>query len=418
MSGLWHLLVSCYLPWLKFRKVPGPVDIEALELFFKKLKCLSIVKPKRFFIESMLFYRYTSRFDLNKIDGGFGLYVGASSLFSFSGISFWLSRRVLDFIRRRIDRSDFRSFIIFHFFELLHQYLIGNWQSIEALSDDLLEQNLKIGEVYWASMPLHWHGLHQLYTGDPKSARRVVERLAKIADTYENDVTRLLKYLLNTNVLLGCGRLPQAMDEIDRGIDFAQQTNAGLAMIHLLGCKAQVYIQRDDREAAEKIMEQAANTRRDLDAVPWQLSSFLKSRAAIDIYRLQEETRNGTKPGAPKYREKALRSCRAFLKQTRKVAQHRTEALRMMGEYAWLTRNPKNALKWWRASMREGERLGAGLELARTYFEIGRRLMAAGSPYKTLDGIEATIYLKKAREGFETMGLERDLDQLSRLNVP
>ncbi len=418
LSGLWHLLVSCYLPLFKFRKSPTARDREALDLYFKKMKCLSILAPKRFFIESMLFYRRTSRFDLNKIEGGFGLYAGASSLFSFSGTSFRLSRRILEFIRRRIDRKDSRSYIIFHFFELLHQFLAGHWRVIRPMDEDLLEDNLKMGEIFWASMPLHWHGLRYLYQGAPDAAQQVVHRLEEISDAYENEMALLLKYLLNTNVLLGCGKLSQAMDEIERGIDFAQKTNNGLALIHLLGCKAQVHLQMEDRAAAEKIMEQASHIRGGLRPVPWQLSSFLKTRACLDLYRLREETRNGTKPSALRYRERALRASRAFLRQTRRVAQHRTEALRLRGEYCWLVREPKQALKWWRKSIREGERLGAGLELARTHFTVGRYLLTPQSPYQALDGVNAPVYLRKAQERFEAMGLERDLDQLSRLDIP
>ena len=412
--GLGHILAGVYLPWLKFRRRPTPQDEEALDLFFKKLKCLSIVQPRQFFIDSMQFYRKLVQFDLAQVDAGFGLFAGASSLFSFSGISFWLSRGVLDFIRRRIRRDDVKAYIIYDFFEVLHQYLAGNWHDIEAIDDDLVEQNLKLGEVYWASLPLYWHGLHHLYSGELDAAWQIVIRLEEIADTYGNEATQLLSHLLSTGMLLDTGQLPEAMDRIDKGIDFAQQTNTGLALIHLLSCKAMTHILMHDREAAEQHMEQAALIRRDLVAVPWQLAMFLKTRTALDLYRLREETRNGMKTGAPKYHEKALRSCRAFVRQTRKVAQHRTEALRMMGDYFWLNQNAKQALKWWRKSIREGQRLGARLELARTYFEVGRRLLDDRSPYASLDGTEAPAYLKKARTAFEAMGLERDLDKLCR----
>jgi tetratricopeptide (TPR) repeat protein len=324
---------------------------------------------------------------------------------------------VLEFIRHRIDRDDFRSFTIFHFFELLHQFLAGNWQAIEAMPEDLLEQNLKVGEVYWVSMPLHWHGLHDLYRGELESAHQVVNRLTEIAAIYENEVTRLLKYLLNTNVLLACCRLPEALEEIDRGIDFAERTNTMLALIHLLSARAQAHLLQEDREAAETYLEQALLIRREMDAVPWQLSCYLKTRTALDLYRLREETLDGTKSGRAKFRDKALASCRAFEKQTRKVAQHRTEALRMMGEFGRLTQNSKQAIKWWRKAMQTGQQLGARLELARTHFEVGRHLMAPDLPYSTLDGIDAPAYLKQAREAFEAMGLAWDLDKLSRLDI-
>ncbi|MGD9250316.1 MAG: adenylate/guanylate cyclase domain-containing protein, partial [Desulfobacterales bacterium] len=112
ISGLLHLLVGFYLPWLKFRKTPTERDKEVLDLRFKKMKALAIVQPKRFFIESMVFYKRIAQFNLTRIETGLGLFVGASTLFSFSGTSFWLSRKVLAFVNARIDRDDTRSYII------------------------------------------------------------------------------------------------------------------------------------------------------------------------------------------------------------------------------------------------------------------------------------------------------------------
>ena len=77
--------------------------------------------------------------------------------------------------------------------------------------------------------------------------------------------------------------------------------------------------------------------------------------------------------------------------------------------------NPEKALKWWRKSIRAGRHLGARLELARTYFEVGRRLSNREHPSATLDGLEAPTYLKLAGELFEDMGLAWDLDRLSRV---
>ena len=89
------------------------------------------------------------------------------------------------------------------------------------------------------------------------------------------------------------------------------------------------------------------------------------------------------------------------------------------GEPDWdspeLVAKQKAALKWWHRSIREGERLGARLELSRTYFEVGVRLLEAESKFKALNGIKAQEYLTKARVLFEEMDLQWDLDELERV---
>ena len=104
-----------------------------------------------------------------------------------------------------------------------------------------------------------------------------------------------------------------------------------------------------------------------------------------------------------------------MLKQSRKVAQHRTETYRLRGIYCWLIGNQKKALKWWSKSIREAEHLGARLELSRTYFEIGKRLLEPESRYTVLGSTSREEYLEKAQALFEEMDLQWDLDELHRI---
>ena len=59
--------------------------------------------------------------------------------------------------------------------------------------------------------------------------------------------------------------------------------------------------------------------------------------------------------------------------------------------------------------MKEGNSLGARVELARTYETIGERLKGAESRFDALDGIGADGYLRRAQRLFEEMGLDGSL---------
>ena len=416
LSGLLHLLVSLYLSSLKFRRIPTRSDNEALDLFFKKLKALAIINPKRFFIESFHFYKRVTDFDLTKFESGIGMFVGASTLFAFTGVSFRLSRKILDLVKDRVDENDIKSFTIHDFSETLHNYLEGNWKAINKYDDDLVNRNLSIGEIYFASLHLFWHGLPNIYQGSLHMAESIVNRLNDIYEVYENDLSILLRQLLNTSLLMERRRLHDALIEIEEGIDFAQKKEEGLYLIHLFSCKARIHILMGDIEEAKKSIEHAKKIRREVNsAVPWQLSNFCRSQLEYDLYQLKESIRNGNKRESVKYRKKAIKSGKILLKQSQKVAQHRTESYKLMGVYHWLMKNQKRALKWWNRSIKEGERLGARLELSRTYFEVGKRLLESESQNKKLNGIKAEEYLEKARVLFEEMDLQWDLDELDRV---
>ena len=86
-----------------------------------------------------------------------------------------------------------------------------------------------------------------------------------------------------------------------------------------------------------------------------------------------------------------------------------------MGVYYWLVDSRSDALTWWDRAMKEGERLGARVDLSRAYFEVGRHLLKSDGKYRELNGVDAQGYLDKAQRLFEDMGLQRDLDELDRM---
>ena len=85
-----------------------------------------------------------------------------------------------------------------------HRFLEGQWNQITEYNEDLVKRNLNIGEMAWASQHYYWHGLPKIYQGHFETARLIVTKLSEIAEAYENDIYRLLKYLLNIHLLIEC----------------------------------------------------------------------------------------------------------------------------------------------------------------------------------------------------------------------
>lgn len=126
----------------------------------------------------------------------------------------------------------------------------------------------------------------------------------------------------------------------------------------------------------------------------------------------KELIKNGKRVEAHNYRKKAIKSGKMLLKVSKKVPQHRTESYRLKGVYYHLIGKQRKALKWWIKAIDEGERLGARLELSRTYLEVGKSLLDWQTKYKTVNGIGSEEYLEKARVLLEEMDVKWDLDEL------
>lgn len=415
LSGFLHLLVSLYLPSLKFKKIPTQRDNEAVDLYFKKLKALAIINPKRFFLESFHFYKRVTRFDLSRFDLGIGLLIGASTFFSFTGISFRLSRKILDFVKDKVNIDDIKSYTIYDFSETMHHFFEGNWKSIKEYDDNLVDRNLDIGEIYWASQHFFWHGLPKVFQGQLDIPKHLANRLDEIFRIYENDLSLLLKYILYTSFLMKIREPKDAQEEISKAIDFAQKSGQDRSLVHVLSYKAKMHLLMGDLDRAEKAIAQVNNITQEVNMVPWQLCDLYRVKSQYDLYRLEELLDRADKTALYEHQKNAKKSVKLFLKASKKVAQHRTESNKQVGIYFWLVNKQKKALDCWQKSIEEGERLGADLELARTFFEIGKRLQEPKSKSKTLNGITAEAYLKRAGVMFEKMDLQWDLDELNRI---
>jgi predicted ATPase/class 3 adenylate cyclase len=416
LSGIADVLVGLYLPSLKFKRIPTQRDIEAVDLYFKKNRVLAIIDAKTYFIESFYFLKKVTSFNPTKLQYGIGYFAGASSLFSFSGISFGLSRKILDSTKEKINPEDEKQLVIYDLLETLHYYLEGNWKEIRDHDDDMVKKILSKGDLYFAPQHLLWHGYPKLFQGEFNIAKLIVNKLNEIGEVYENDFSLLLKSKLNTDLLTECRNFHDAMIELEQAIDFTEKTGFGISLLELYSRRAMIQMLMGDIAEAEKSLQQADKVRTQVHAAPVMLSTFYLSQLEYLLYRLEESKSTISKSDSIEYREKAFKSGRMLLKISRKAAQHRTESYKLFGVYYWLIEEQKKALKWWNRSIKEAEYLGARLGLSRTYFEVGKRLLEARSKYKKVNGIEAEEYLERAKVLFEEMELQWDLNELSRID--
>ncbi len=413
LSSFLHFVTALFIPSLKFRRTPTQRDLQVFDLFYKKCKALAITNPKRFFIEFFFLHKRITAFDLQKLENGTGLFVSASPLFSFSGISFGLSRRLLDFVRHRICRDDVRTSTIYEICETMHNFLEGNWKEIRIYDDDLIKKNCDIGEIWDATHILYWHALPCIYQGSLEIAESILSRLDDIFQVYQYDLAKTYEHELKSCLLMECRRFNDALIEIKEGIDFEEKAGPGFWEIYV--CEARIYTLIGEIEKAERCLEKVDSMRHKIRPVPFQMTGFYRAELEYNLYRLKEMLKNGNKKKLSEYRKKAIRSVKILLRNVRKVARYRTESYKLTGEFYWLMNKQKEALRWWHSAIKEGERLGARLQLAGVFFELGKRLLEPGSRQRVLDGINAEDYLEMARSMLEDMKLQSYLDELSQI---
>ena len=414
-SAILHFFITLYLPIFKFKKRPTQRDIECIDLFQKKCKALAIIDPMRFFFEFLHMYKGVTKFDITEFELGLEVFMGASSLLSFSGISFKLSRKILDSAKGKVNKDNVNTFTFYDFLETIHNYFKGDWKAINEYDDDLVTKNLSMGKIWDASQHLYWHGLSIIYQGSLSKAKSIVNRLKDITKIYDNDFSSLLMFELNINLLVEGRKLNDALSEIEKAITLVQKAIFNIYLFDLYSYKVWIHILMGEMDEGKNCLQKANRIRREVSAVPIQLISFYRSQLEFYLRRLEESIKKGNKSESFAYRKQVVKSYKMMLKVSQKAVQHRIESYKLTGKYYWLIKKQKKALMWWRRAIEEGEQRGARLELSRAYFEIGKRLLESESKYKMLNGITAEEYLEKAKILFVEMVLQWDLDELSRV---
>ena len=404
-----NFFISLYFPFLKWKRYPEKHEMEVIELFYYRLATLVYIDSRKFFLESFFFSRYLSKFDLVRIKGGIGMFVGLSVAFSWSAVSFRLSGKILSFVKNRVDEKELGTLLNFELADLFHAYYTGRWDIMYRSS--LVEHGLKMGEIMHVSGYITFYGRIRTEQGLYREAREMVRRLSEIGDTYSHDFSRTLKYFLNTQLLMKYRKLPAALIEAEEGIDFISRTDFKQVLMVLHSFKSMIFLYLRDYENAEKSIEEANKIRFETNVVSSYLCHYQMGLTHFEQYKLKTAIADGNREKIALCRKQALSACRAMVKSSKKAASYRTEALRIMGNYYAMTGRERNAIKWWGKSLLEGEHLGARLEVARTCFEIGRNLTAHFSGRLLVKGMAGAEYLERAERMFKEMKLQWDLSK-------
>ncbi len=414
LTGIVSFLVSLYFPWLRRRRVLTQKDSEIINLFYKKNTALIFIDPRRMFIEIFYWLKRLMNSDLTKVENGVGIISMSSAAFSYSGISFRFSKKILEFIKDKIDSHDVKAVLYFKVPEVIHNTFSGNWGDLEAYDDQLVKLNLRIGELFYSSGYILIHSYSQIAKGAFSVSQEYIKRLYEIAEFYENDYATASYYWHSTQVLMKFRKIHEALHMAEKGIPFTDKTGFRPYFFSLHSFKARAQVMLGDMNEAEKSLQYLNKIKADINIVPYFLSTFYLAQVVFDLHKLEESIRAGDRSRTAQYRKRAFKTAKKMIRNSWKIAADVTESYNLLGRYYWIIDKQKKALKKWEKGIQEGERLGARLELSRTYREVGRRLSEKKSRHKQLNRIPAQEYLKKAAAMFREMDLQWDLEELEK----
>jgi len=412
---LFVMILFLYLPGMK-KRIPSDQDNQAMARNLKMGMALAYVDIKRVFIENIRNAAQILKLDVSKSQICFDALTGASVLFSLTGISFKISKKILDCSKKALLSQDAKAPLSLHFFsyiDSMHNCLVGKWDY--ELDEDIVHSALKKGEFSTASSGLVWLGYMSIERGDFEKTEKIANMLNNIGDEYGFTYAKLDFFYLNTKLFMKRRETDEGLKYADEAINLIDEINLDMRKVEILSMKSRLLILKNDLEGAEKTLEETQNIIEKIGKnaiLTNYYSDYLMAVFSCNLARFENSVISDDEQSIYKFSRAALKSGKMATNHCgRKVATDRTEAFNFLGRYYWLINNQAKALKWWDKAITEGERLGARTELSRTYFEFGKRLSEIKSKYRELNSTEFDGYLKKARLMFEEMELKRDLEE-------
>ncbi len=414
LISLFNLANILYFPKSKFNRVPDKQEREIFNLLSKKLQMELIYDPKTSFINSLYVLYKTSPFQ-----DGLKILTGVGGTFAYSGMSFKLSKKILTICKNYSIENDTQSIIYYELAVTCLSVLSGENDLAKEYNDDLVNDNLRIGDLFFATAYTAWQGLKMLNEGLLAEAQRMMKKLSYIHKSFSNYFAGEWNYLLRIMYLIKIRKLYEALKYIEKGIAFSK--NSGMADNTLwifqflcLECRTKSLLK--DIQGASESLQKAKDIMPSIvlpfHTVPFHLSEYL-----LIILQLQNVKLADNNNQVRMDIERALKKAKLIEKASKKAFFERTESLKLIGVAYWEAGNQKKALQWFEKAIVLGVRVNSKVELSRVYFEIGKRLLDSHSKYKKLKGIDGESYLKKAKDSFKEINLLWDMEQLERFKM-
>ena len=410
-------LIRLYFPFLKRKKIMDQEGSDTLALSVKKVMALSQIDSKSFFMQSFSGLDILMKYDLACVENGFGMFSSISILFSYSGTSFRLSKKILDFGWDKYDKNDVKARLYYEWSEIMHFYYEGSWALIKEYDDDLINQNLSKGAIFESTNFIAFHTLVNVDRGLFHRSQKFIDKISEIELEYKNDIAGAFRYEMKTKLLMKYRKFNEAFNELDEAIETVKKIDVKQYLQVFYVYKARIHTMLKNPDEALNSLNLAREYLSEIESVPMYMVQYFMSQFILKLYLIENSMAGTNNSELTSVKKEALKIGKKMIKHAHKVAADRTEAFRLMGTYYWLTGYKIKSQRWWMKSIEEGKQIGARLELSRTYMEIGKRLLESKSKYRELNGIKPDAYLKKARTMFEEMGLQWDLNELDRINI-
>ncbi len=405
-------LAGLYLPSLRRRPAPNEKEVQILDLLFRRAQAETTASPTRFLVDSLGAIHRLQDFDLHSVERSGVYFSSAVGIFSFGGLSFRVSERLLDTSRDLVQPGDPREQLLYRLWSYLHHLLAGSWDQAPVVDAELIETNLRLGQLWEVTTYLGLRTEQLLYQGRFDEAEDHLQQIAKLEDLYAYDLAKSNRQGVGGFLEIERRRLDRASARIR---EYYGSHDENLLNLLALSSLVKIRTLQGQRESAAEHLETATKLERESRPVPpFHLGHYLQARLRFEVTGLEEALAAGDRAAARRLGRAAARTARRGSSAAARMAWRRPEIQRLRGTACWLRGRRRAALRWWERSAAEAERLDMRPELARTLDEATRRARTLDPPPERVCGATLAETENRAAALFAELSVPSDAGETSR----
>lgn len=413
-----NIIINLYL--LPVRKLKTPI-IEEVQIANMKLRmgvALGNTDVRRCFFDSIDYGKKSFKYDIQQSQTHFNIVVGVGGLFTATGISYKIGEKILNYAVNCASKKDSNVSLNYYGWLIkLHSLLTGSWDGNPNYK--IINKALEVGDFTAATGQLLLSGYMSIEQGCFEAVDKIIATLKTISEDYNFNHARLDYFDLKSKMSLKKRKLHESSKFIKEGIKLFDYIGDDVRKQQFLGILSRVYFLQGNYTDAENTIKEAKEIINKLDkyAIPpiW-IGDLLVSDFSLNLKRMEDSLILNDLNNTNYYDKLVFDLGKNTVRLSKnKLTTDRTEILRLMGRLFWINNKPKKAYKMYNRSIYEGQKLGANIELSRTYYEIGTRLLESEKVNKSSNRLSASYYLKSAEKLFNKYDLIWDLDQIRNL---
>jgi len=401
------LVYSLNFPKQRFRKSPSDFDNKILSIYFHRSKALSTLNPRKAFFEGISIIKFATRFNLKKSEYGLAIFPMISVMFSWTGISMRLCRKILDFTSENLNSIPSLVWMEYNVFAKLYQFLVGHWKEDEQL-EEIQEYSISKGSIWNLLNYLLFCGFQFMEMGMKDRTIDMVNRLERLGDDFNMNLATAQYFRLFSVMSFKYRMLDENISLAEKGISFTSKTGHSNMLSMIILMKAASLALKGEIDKAKSTFWEGEKLAMERKIIKIWYSATYLTRCYIELEELKRNPLDAV------LRKSIVKTGEKSIKASKKVINNLIESHRLTGAIHCVLGNFRKAIQHFQKSMELAEKTGAKLELSRIFFETGKCLYKSNNNIQTVKGLNGKEYLEKARLLFIEMKLDYDLTELER----